>query len=769
MRQIHLVLTAVSALLVGTAAGFFFGAQSATPPARAPEVAGNVPDNGPPTESNPQPAEPPAQVPAATPAQIETPAPVTAPTGTLAAWLATLGDVRPEPGTGRITGRITTSDGTAVVGAEVVATAHYPQPATPPVNPSVEEMIENNARQALFRSNGRFTALTDANGDYAIGGLGSYHFHVRPSLLGWRFVTADRSSGTVRPDAELDFTASAVCELDLDIRLPDGTQPQGANVSLVKERGRSSGSGWRPDSTRSEIEPGQSTLTVTAGQYRQFVSEPMKLDVEPNRPLKLTVQLRAVPGLVCLLNIPKTLQRAEVRNLSVALQLDPPAESPTEVPRTGLVNGRSEYDSSGDSNGSSFTQLAPGRYRAMAIADHRVLAWKDVVIGNDFLEVELVVPEPKVTDYIVARVLRPDGKPDHDTRLHITFRGKSFTSDTDVTIVKKSDGSHWILRSTPERAREDDDWVYEITVVSSAYGVKTVSYPRDATHELLIQLEEPSSLTVTVPGISTHAHRTRLRPQLTRATGNNRWNSVGSGSSHRHPDSARGLPSQGDEISYTVLTQGRYRFSIQYSVPRDNHFTDNVTLAEIEFDVVAGQNTQTLAVPPIYTLTVVVAEPARVQYFEVRREDGLQRRSIFGENIAQRTVIEGLTPGAWILRTRDGQMRVQVNGDTEVALTLRKFDCLILAGIKPGGKIEGMGLQNGDKVIKVDNQEWDDIELFMLQIRTSATKEATTWTLIRAGAQAEVQINGKELFRLANERESGAESETFYPTPGMRD
>jgi C-terminal processing protease CtpA/Prc len=110
-------------------------------------------------------------------------------------------------------------------------------------------------------------------------------------------------------------------------------------------------------------------------------------------------------------------------------------------------------------------------------------------------------------------------------------------------------------------------------------------------------------------------------------------------------------------------------------------------------------------------------------------------------------------------------MRVNLARDIEVNLELRKYDCIVLGGIKSGGKVEAMGLRDGDKLTRIDGQDSGGGRAAMSAAILSLSKDSTTWTVLRAGAQVDVTFNGKELRKVL---ESGRE-DSFVPQPGFRD
>jgi hypothetical protein len=280
----------------------------------------------------------------------------------------------------------------------------------------------------------------------------------------------------------------------------------------------------------------------------------------------------------------------------------------------------------------------------------------------------------------------------------------------------------------------------------------------------VIQYPAPATLTILIPGAATHPLRARLRPNLSRNDGEGRgWDGINSGRPTRN-----GLDS--DTLKYGPLSPGKYRFTLTLARADDEEWWGGGNqVTEMTFDVTSGDNTQSIAIPVLCKLTIVIADPKLVNNLTLRRTDGKgESRNAWGDNIKERTVFEGLAAGEWVVGTRDGEMPVTLSGDREVTLAIRKFDCLRLGGIKSGGKIEALGLRDGDKLIRVDGTEIEGTESTQVVMMSSLAKESTTWTVLRGGRSVDVTFNGKDLMKIMTDRTEG-EREYFNPRPATRD
>jgi hypothetical protein len=451
--------------------------------------------------------------------------------------------------------------------------------------------------------------------------------------------------------------------------------------------------------------------------------------------------------------------------MSVSVHKDPPEEPP----QTTRASGQSETLHRG--RDVAFTGLEAGRWRLIVAQDGKVLVWQDETLGPDeFREVTLTVPPPKAEDHIVVRVYDPTGNPIEAT-FNVGLRGESRHGGSSHSgggsqAVKRKDGSYWIERYDPDRRNEGYVYAYEITVNAKGYGALLVSYPHDATHELRVDMQTPGTLMVHLPGATTHPLRRELRTRLMRKTGDTSWSQVAGSEKNLDPRNPEPKGLSGESEEFGPLSPGTYRFGITFVDSKDTGMSVmHATVAEWTFDVRAGANTQTCPVPALYTLTLLVSDPGAIRRMTLSR--GGDGNRMYIDEIRQRTVVRCLTAGEWVIDTREGEMRVRIDGDTEVALTAKPYNAVRIIGLVPGGKVEGMGLRSGDLVVVVDEEELEGSDRIELLLRASMLKESTTWVVLRNGVRTDVTFNGKELMAILEKR--GPDREHIDMRPATRD
>ncbi|MCA8916627.1 MAG: hypothetical protein KDB90_14580, partial [Planctomycetes bacterium] len=169
------------------------------------------------------------------------------------------------------------------------------------------------------------------------------------------------------------------------------------------------------------------------------------------------------------------------------------------------------------------------------------------------------------------------------------------------------------------------------------------------------------------------------------------------------------------------------------------------------------------------SLTVTKGTLEYLPTFTVESADGSYRADSTSYNTRpQEVVIDLLPPGTYTLKSDGGEMEVVVSADTSVVYAPRNYDCYVLS-IKPaGGRIETLGLLDGDKLIEIDGTSMAEENLSRLALETSLTKDNTTWTVQRNGAIIPVTFSGKDLMTILEDR-SKETREKLRPKRAYRD
>ncbi len=770
MKPLHVVLIAVVAVGVGAAGGFIAGGQMDGPPPHRPAIAApeesEVTPKADPNRDTRQAARTDStdSASAKVAPRVEMPEPVRSEPASqaFATWMRQFADELPIPGEGRITGHVRLKDGTPLQGATIKA---KPRKATQPpwdADAPLEDYLERVARTQHFSRKGESSAVTNAEGAYEIGSLGDYQFTVSAEAEGYQCNAVNpQLAYRVLPGAEMDFEAVPVCKVIMDIRMPDGSQPEAVSAKAYTSTHNYSTLKWSREKPDASIQPGKYELRVTSGDKEEYASDPVALDIsDGDPPLELKINLRIQPGITCQLKYPAGMDQSAgmyrgYNDTRIHLVADPPSDPPAD---SGYG-----YDGQGLWSGAAkFPGLKPGRYRLIAASTGKLVAWKDVTLTDEPVDVTLEVPEPKAEEYFVLRIYGPEGELVRDAQIyHYANVNRGQFYGNSGSVLRRPDGSYWLLKS--EGGGSDKEWHYQVTIQTPKYGKTVVKHPGNATNDLEVRMEKPAYVTVLMPGATTHPDKARIRPNLTLVQPGMSIGGIESASSGR---SVSGLSEEKERFG--PLAPGKYRFSYQLSTGDNAYYYNGggSSIAQWDFEVAAGADiTQTCPVPAIYKLTLLVEDTKKVSNMSLRRADGTATRTLYGGGVQERTVFEGLTAGEWIVSAGGGEMRVQITRDTEVALELKPHDCLRIYGLREGGAIERLGLRNGDLLIRVDQQEFEKIHDLRNQAQQSYSKDSTVWAVIRNGTELNVPLNGKAIL----DAQKGEDRETIRFSNATRD
>ena len=266
-----------------------------------------------------------------------------------------------------------------------------------------QEAIHNE----LWRRMVRRSATSGPNGRYEITGLmDTGHnltaFHDRFDL---RPLTPQR--GRIQPDATVDFTASAVLETKVEVRMPDGSLAEHASLQWQGPHGRG-GDSWMKEPGRVRIPVGTVKVKATTTVPEPMESKEVEREIAADRagdPLVLTLEGRKI--LTARLVLPEGFalpRTVEYRMRKV---------EGDEIDPKDLLKDQSQRHARSPSPGRAhWYDLEPGRYLVAAFLNRRrLLAHAIAEVGEGPAEVELPVEEPDTGDTVQVKLVGPDGGP----------------------------------------------------------------------------------------------------------------------------------------------------------------------------------------------------------------------------------------------------------------------------------------------------------------------------------------------------------------------
>ena len=671
MSRSSVVLVLV-ALVVGGAVGYGLG-RGSTPPVIPAAIDADV--------RRPEPA-PKAPVDAAVPGAANS---------TLAQVLATLPEPEVPVGHGVITGRVVTSAGDPVPGVRLRARRSHGLPWT---SAGRELTLEETVRGFVARHQyGRMTsrdAVSDREGAYRLEGLTDDEHSITGLLEGYRVRPAGRS-WKARPGDEFDLVADPVARVEFVVTRPDGTSPAEAEIHTEKDGRRASRLPWEPRVPHRDLEPGAWMFRAEA-EGGALVSDPVTLNLIAGAgAVRVALPLLSRSGIRGRVVYPDgvTGQYLSVHLYRASPEGEPDATSlrrDREVAHEGLRgSGDVAY---------AFPKLEPGRYVLALVTNHDPVALVAVMVADRMIEQDIVVPEPDPAEYVLLRVLAPDGEDAGDVRISTSFHGAAIVSSGGGRVERLADG-RWRVYHHRVRGHETlPEGRDTIEVRSEAHGQKLVEYRRGTDRELTVRLEEPAVLRVTVSGAAGSGFEADLGVSLILRMSASSYRSFG-GAGKTDAEGRWVFEGQapGDYEIRLTLRPGEYESMLLASAP--------VTL-------VPGVVDRTVALPRLHALVV---DPGDIdERLSLMAIDDVWTVRL-GPLEGGRLGLPGVPAGSYFLmrRTRSTNelMPIRIPAPGVIRFEPKEANAIRLLQVERDGYLARAGLRNGDLIVGIDGHRFE--------------------------------------------------------------
>ena len=586
-----------------------------------------------------------------------------------------LGEVAPPEvptGTGVVTGTVKTTDGAPLPGVEITLVPREKEERAPawawrgdgkaPDLPSaVKDFVDRFRRIEATRR----TTTTGADGAYRAEGLADLEYGVSATLAGWQ-IRSDGSS-RAKPDGKVDFRAQAVSRVEFAVTLPDGTEPAGA--SLVGQRIDQPGG---PAILHLEARPADDPPRARdLGDHRVRRRERRAPDggagpgvgrggrraadgaTRPRRPDGPAREGRLPEGGAA---------RGGMRG-SIAIAPVPPGRGadPALLAGSGQSQRSWSRDGGSDAQVATFPDLPPGRYLVGLSRDWGAAptVTKEVDVGTGATDVTLDVPPLRRDEYVVVRVLGPDGKPIPNARVMGGFTGPSGASSGPVEVIDREDGSKWALHhhadAMPAEATAGAvSWWLEAW--AEGYGKKRSEYRRDGAASVDFRFDEPGTIEVTVAGASSGASAGRFRVGVTGGAEEAMYYVHDRGTRDENRVDASG------RARIRGVQPGEYDLLLFLSGEMTGLGGE---VARQKVTVRSGTTEARMTVPPLYEVTI---EGLQGTGWVTRREQGRRFQRSLRATADGRAVVDGLPAGEYQAGSGDRRATFRVPGATTVRL-----------------------------------------------------------------------------------------------------
>ncbi|MHC4932334.1 MAG: carboxypeptidase-like regulatory domain-containing protein, partial [Planctomycetota bacterium] len=346
-------------------------------------------------------------------------------------------------GNGTITGHVRRAGGAPLEGVTVRAhlrreSGGWQQGDGPPEEVSEVESVRRHVADLRRRRGTRGEAVTDAGGAYAIDGLvQDAPYSLRAYREGFQInPVLSRNAWNAAPGSEIDFHAFPLVAIPVDVRLPDGSQPDRAEIA-VKQGSSTTTTTWTPRRPVLRARPGEATLRATIPSDDQLHSTELRLELVEGQAVKTQAfELQSRPGVRGQVRFPNG-EHAGYLNaylLRIGAEARP---SPANL----VQHGQQVWLSPDEGYGFAYKDLEPGRYMiGIALGRTALLAHRTVAVSDHMAECVFEITEFDPSQFVVLRVYDPDGSPLTDAEIETAYRTENSSSSGGGQSMRRKDG-----------------------------------------------------------------------------------------------------------------------------------------------------------------------------------------------------------------------------------------------------------------------------------------------------------------------------------------
>lgn len=650
---------------------------------------------------------------------------------------------------GSITGQVTTPDESPVPGVEITATPTRAA-SQDTANLSLAGRVARYAQDENWRETLRAVAVTDSDGRYRLESISDFEYQLSAKLSGYQ-MRASGSTHGLRPGSVVDFTATAMAQLEIFIRRPDGSEPEQAQVrieaanrhSRVTFRSgntrilpRSGGQRWRPEARVLQVQTGLLVVSASVGDNERSAQVEVQA-VAGTAPLPVQLELRSRGAIRGTLRMPpgEVTSHVAIYLLAAALKPDPTVDDLRSAgTQTHVARGEPFV----------FADLDPGSYyigaqRSLA-SDSQSVEMLLVEVADSTVEVTLDLAPILPEQGILAYVYDPHGAllPEVEFQVGIVRQGNSNWGSQGS--IRQRDGGHLLLASEPQGARGGGKAEYLVSVYHTAYGELQQAVPSLQGAHIEFRYQLPAHLDFTLLGYAGSNVVGRIQVLVIPAGNDGGHHSVG----------AQVFDSTGT-VRLGPYAPGAHVLRIVYQDTRENHWFTS-PIHEETVTLQAGENRLSRPLPPLYSVTIVVpqaAGSAHVNLVRIGHEDAFGGRH---EELdaTGRITLEGLVEGRYRLRvwgedTPPGSMDIEVPAPGPIVFDPPPVNAIRVDIHDPEGALAHMGFQNGDFIVRINGQSFSGHEELALLGTFLQGARAVPVTVLRGTQEIDLTLEPGKL------------------------
>ena len=658
----------------------------------------------------------------------------------LAEALADIEVPRSARGTGSITGRVMTKDGEPLSGVVVRASMRrksdpskrYRRGKGPPEDQDLEEYVTERVKQYLSNIDSRREGRTDAEGNYTISGISvdrEDQYYVNAYCRGWEFQQTPHMR-EIRAGSTVNFTAKSIHTIPCHVYLPDGSMPEKANIT-VWTGPRSRGSMWYQDTPEIQLDPGDHQLQASGGENNIHRSEKQTVTIVRGQlPAAIEIRMKDEPGVCGKVEFPpgETNLSLQVSLLELTEGADPnPDRLAREGKKAWVYGSRRSY---------VIRDVAPGNYLLGLVFNHQiVIDHRTVQIGKAMQTEDFVMPAPDDSQFLMLRVQSPKGTAVSDVSFTVGYRSEGYNASGGSRYQQMPDGRWRVFHYLVKEKNRKSGGVWFVTARSQTLGSKTVEYDATNTKSLEVRFEEPAKLTVSVAGYrgSDMVGKVRLQVQPTQKGKKNR------GYSYYGRNSSK-LDAEGVQ-TFGPLAPGDYDIVVQVKGERNRWASGDVVSTTLK----PGDNTATVELPKLYSLTVVVdGEQEKASFRLSSRTPGYHYYSNTKKPQGGQVVFPNLVPGDYTLQcwgTTSGQMKVSIPAQLSVRFEAIVYNAQKIHVKDVNGTYVKAGLRQDDLLIGIDGEEFTNQQTMSAMMTLARERKNVTLLILRGNRRLTVPVD----------------------------
>lgn len=592
----------------------------------------------------------------------------------------------------------------------------------PPDDPDLDAAVRDFVSNWRFQRACRREAETDASGHYEIGGIGDGGWYLNAWLEGYEL--RHGTSGEIHAGDVVDFTAKALATLPVTVRMPDGRTAASATIE-VGQGGRRTSQGWSAERPFVRVEPGTWQVRANGGDESEYRSEEVTVTVEAGvAPESVTLDLADRPGVRG-----RVIFASAGENASGTVAAVPAGDGGEPDPQILQRSPHRTWFRAG----STFVlrDLTAGRWFVAATTnDGSILASATVEIAEGMVERDLTVPEPEPREYVIVSVEGPDGTLVADATFYASLNLPRDGARSQ-RYHRLPDGTWRVFNPRPKEGVDTSAGTWTIHVYTQQYGSKVLEYVPRAGARLSCRFEEPAYAEFEVVGADRIGNEGTLQVYLRSMPDEN-----------GRTDTAGGFrPIEGGKTSIGPVVPGEYDAVLSLRDRRGSM----TSLATTRIRLVAGHGKQTLTVPPLYSLTVLLPDSSGRARGTISLRDASAGERFYQSAEAEDGKIhfENVPAGdyrVWVSGAASGQMDVTVPASAVVEFRPIVVNAYLVHVTAADGALAQAGFREGDLLVGIDGKEFENAQQIGALFTLARSQKKTRFTVQRGNRIVEIEV-----------------------------